>query len=99
MKRNIVRLGGGNAIVRPYQCRTPARAAGIPTGPGYEKLTPATAQIVDEAVENIVRIVNRENYRRIFYSAADESGNLGTGIFHPGEDVKRHIVKQLKIST
>jgi hypothetical protein len=25
--------GGGNAIIRPYQCLTPPRAAGIPTGP------------------------------------------------------------------
>jgi hypothetical protein len=89
--------GGGNAIIRPYQCRKPARAAGIPTGPRYDALTPATAQIIDEAVENIVGIVNREKYRRVFYSAADESGNLGTSIFHPGDDVKRYIVQRLKL--
>ena len=24
--------GGGNAVIRPYQCEDPPRAAGIPTG-------------------------------------------------------------------
>ena len=24
--------GGGNAVIRPYQCQTPPRAAGVPTG-------------------------------------------------------------------
>jgi hypothetical protein len=32
--------GGGNAIIRPYQCKTPPRAVGIPTGPNCDSLTP-----------------------------------------------------------
>jgi hypothetical protein len=34
--------GGGNAVIRPYQCEEPPRAAGIPTGVqgiGYAELT------------------------------------------------------------
>lgn len=89
--------GGGNAVIRPYQCRRPPRAAGIPTGPDYTKLTPAVAQIIDEAVENILRVVRSEKYHRVFYSAANEKGDLGTSNFRAGEDVKQYIVKQLKL--
>ena len=35
-------------------------------------------------------------YRRVFYSAADGSGTLGTGIFAVGDDVKRYIVTRLR---
>lgn len=89
--------GGGNAIIRPYQCQTPRRAAGIPTGPDFGTLTPSTTQVINGAVENIRRVVRTEKYRRVFYNAADAEGNLGTGIFSPGEDVKRYIVDQLKL--
>jgi hypothetical protein len=88
--------GGGNAIIRPYQCRKPPRAAGVPTGPNYEKLTPSTAQIIEQAVENICQIVRAEKYRQVFYSATDENGDLGTSTFVVGDDVKRYIVEQLK---
>jgi hypothetical protein len=58
-----------------------ATSRGIPIGPDYEKLAPARAQIVDEAVENIRHIAETYRYRRVFYSAANEKGDLGTGIF------------------
>jgi hypothetical protein len=88
--------GGGNAVIRPYQCRTPARAAGIPTGPNYHRLTPEVKHIIDDAIAAIKRIAAKEGYTRIFYSAANANGELGTGIFQVGADVKSYIVNSLK---
>ncbi|MFY9770249.1 MAG: hypothetical protein WAK04_08450 [Xanthobacteraceae bacterium] len=88
--------GGGNAVIRPYQCLIPPRAAGIPTGPNYKSLTPDAKDNIDEAINTIKSIVAREHYRRIMYSARDTSGALGTQIFSPGDDVKEYIVRQLR---
>lgn len=90
--------GGGNAAIRPYQCRIPRRAAGIPTGAagGYGGLTPHVASVIDEAVGVVAEVAAEEGYRRIIYSAADETGALGTGIFDVGEDVKQYIVRRLR---
>jgi hypothetical protein len=91
--------GGGNAVIRPYRCSSPPRAAGVPTGTlaggGYAALTNEVRQIVDDAIELVRRLVETGRYPRVFYSAADESGTLGTGIFDVGEDVKRYIVDRL----
>jgi hypothetical protein len=88
--------GGGNAVIRPYQCQNPARAAGIPTGPNYDNLTPGVKQIIDEAVATINSIAVKDRYSRIIYSAANANGDLGTSIFHVGNDVKEYIVNRLK---
>ncbi len=88
--------GGGNAVIRPYQCQSPPRAAGIPTGPNYNTLTPAVKQIIDEAIATIKSIAVKEGYNRIIYSAKSINGDLGTAIFHVGDDVKNYIVDRLK---
>jgi hypothetical protein len=88
--------GGGNAIIRPFQCLTPPRAAGVPTGPDYERLTPDVKKILDEAINSIENIANSEHYKRIMYSAANANGDLGTRIFNPGDDVKKYIVERLR---
>jgi hypothetical protein len=88
--------GGGNAVIRPCQCRTPPRAAGIPTGPNYDRLTPEVKHIIDDAIAAIKRIAAKEGYKRVFYSAANANGELGTGIFQVGADVKSYIVNSLK---
>jgi hypothetical protein len=45
--------GGGNAVIRPYQCSTPPRAAGIPTGPNYDHVTPDVKHTIDDAIAAI----------------------------------------------
>ncbi len=87
--------GAGNGIIRPWQCVTPPRAAGVPTGPNYAKLTPHIAAIIDEAVATVGKVATDAGYARIFFSA-DSHGHLGTGTFQVGDDVKAYIVKQLK---
>lgn len=87
--------GGGNGVIRPWQCKTPPRAAGVPTGPGYAKLNSHITQLIDEAVATVAKVATDNNTTRIFFSA-DSHGHLGTGIFQVGDDVKAYIVKKLK---
>ncbi len=93
------RAGGGNAIIRPYRCTDPPRAAGIPTGwlqrGGYPLLTPSTKRAIDDSLAVVETLLQSGRYRRVFYSAADETGQLGTGIFTVGDDVKTYIVSRL----
>ena len=88
----------GNAVIRPYQCQDPPRAAGIPTGDhgGFPRLTDGARQAIDDALAAIQTVLASGRYRRVIYSAADESGALGTGIFVVGDDVKRYIVDGLR---
>lgn len=93
--------GGGNARIRHYRCADPPRAAGVPTGRitkggGYPELTPDVTRVLDEALAEIRRLLATGRYERIFYSAANEQGDLGHGIFEIGEDVKRYIVAELR---
>ena len=90
--------GGGNAVVRPYQCQDPPRAAGIPTGDhgGYPRLTDGARAAIDDALAAIRALLATGRYERVIYSAADDSGALGTGIFDVGDDVKRYIVDGLR---
>lgn len=92
-------LGSGNASIRPYQCKIPPRAGGVPTGllngGGYPSLTQEVQGIIDQAVATIGKTCEEHSFHRLFYNT-DAKGNLGTGIFSPGDDVKKYIVQQLK---
>lgn len=90
--------GGGNAVIRPYQCQDPPRAAGIPTGSsgrGYGHLDDHVRSMIDRAISEIGELVEAGRYERVFFSS-DGAGGLGTGIFEVAEDVKRYIVDSLK---
>ena len=90
--------GGGTAVIRPFQCLSPPRAVGIPTGTdqGYDRLSSHVKQLIDKATSQICKIILDQGYQRIFYSAQNEQGDLGHGIFNPSEDVKTYIVKNLR---
>jgi ribA/ribD-fused uncharacterized protein len=97
--KNACERGGGNAVVRPYQCKVPQRAIGIPTGAkqrGYNKLTAHVKQVIDDAIATIRRLVGTGRYQRVIYSAKNAAGDLGTGIFEVGDDVKNHIAAEIK---
>ena len=68
-------IGGGNAGIRPYQCRTPQRAVGIPTGSrgaGYARLDAHVRSVLDDAFSQIDRRrATRRFVHRIVYSAAE----------------------------
>jgi hypothetical protein len=91
--------GGGNAAVRPFQCQEPQRAAGIPTGAsgqGYQRLDDDVRAVIDEALAAVHALLDTNRYSRVIYSAADRSGDLGTGIFSVGDDVRAYIVEGLR---
>jgi hypothetical protein len=91
--------GGGNAIVRPYRCQDPPRAAGIPTGDasGYPRLDEHARGVIDEAIALISDLAATGRYRHAFFSCDPEDPDLlGTGIFEVGGDVRRYIVEQLR---
>jgi hypothetical protein len=91
--------GGGNAAIRPYQCRAPRRAAGIPTGSngeGYDELSDHVRGVIDEALSTTVDLVATDQFNRIIYSAANTAGDLGTGIFSVAPVVRRYIVDGLR---
>jgi hypothetical protein len=91
--------GGGNATIRPHRGADPPRAAGIPTGragQGYATLTADVRQAIDDALEFIVELLATGRYHRVVYSAANDDGDLGTGIFEVGDEVKRYIVSGLR---
>jgi hypothetical protein len=91
--------GGGNAVIRPYQCQDPPRAAGIPTGDhgGYLELTAGARSAIDDALAAIGALLATGRYERVIYSATDDSGDvLGTGVFSVGDEVKRYIVSGLR---
>jgi hypothetical protein len=90
--------GGGNAIIRPYQCMDPPRAAGIPTGKnqrGYQNLFEAETNIYD-AFTYIIDLLMSGRYKRVAYSAAPDGRTLGTSIFSPSKDVKEFIVTNIE---
>lgn len=91
--------GGGNAVIRPYRCHQPPRAAGIPTGDGsgYANLDEHARSVIDEAVGVLADLLVTGRYQRVFYSAdADDPELLGTGIFRVGDDVRRYVVTRLR---
>jgi hypothetical protein len=91
--------GGGNAVIRPYQCQQLQRAAGIPTGSsgvGYQGLNDHVRQVIDEAVQVAADLLAGGRFEQVIYSAANETGDLGTGIFEVGPDVRAYIVDGLR---
>jgi len=91
-------VGGGNAIIRPYQCTNPPRSAGVPTGDGggYRQLTAEVKAVIDESIVAIETLLETGRYRRVFYSATNSEGELGSGTFEIGADVKAYIIAELR---
>lgn len=90
--------GGGNSIIRPFQCANPPRAAGIPTGvprQGYQNLETARP-FIDRAIARIRQLVETQRYDRVFYSTEADEYTLGTAGLRVSPDVKNYIVTQLR---
>lgn len=89
--------GGGNAAIRPYQCLTPPRATGIPTGDngGYTDLAEAQSAI-DDAIRHLDVLLASGQYDRVAISWNHERQILGTGIFTVDRTVLEYIVEQIE---
>jgi hypothetical protein len=96
------RPGGGNAVIRPLQCVTSPRAAGVPTGTyvqgphhmGYSVLDEHVLGIVDRAVMRIGELLATSQYGALAFSWDDET-KLGGRIFATAQPVRDYIVDRL----
>jgi hypothetical protein len=100
--------GGGNAAARPWQCDSPPRSAGVPTGTsasgGFQVLTPHTSEVIDQAFTVIDANVRKYGFDKVVYSSCVKASSpnctldddLGTGIFQTSEEVRKYIVWKLK---
>ena len=89
--------GGNNGAIRPYQCRDPPRAAGVPTGPNWLSLTLPVRAKINQAIGRIRGLAMSGNFDTIVFSQTAEAGppTLGTAIFAVGMDVRNYIFESL----
>jgi hypothetical protein len=89
--------GGNNGAIRPYQCRDPPIAAGVPTGPYWASLTPPVRAKINQAIGRIRGLAMSGNFDTIVFSQTAEAGppTLGIGIFAVGMDVRNYIFESL----
>ena len=96
--------GGGNAIIRPYNKYCPMseypRSAGIPTGTredgGFKELNDNNKKIIDSSFDEIHELIEKHNYKRIFYSGSKDSDLIGTSIFEVNTEVLEYITNKIK---
>ena len=96
------KAGKGNAIIRNYNQYNPKKtipqSAGIPTGSrklgGYTELNEEIKKEIDLSIDNIKDLINKYNYKVIYYSAK-LNGKLGTGIFKVDDEVVNYITNEL----
>ena len=77
-------VGGGNGVIRPYQCLTPPKAIGVPTGSrgvGYTDLAGHAKTKIDQAIASIRTLAETGNYDTVLFSQAARGRTLGAGIF------------------
>ena len=84
--------GLGNGKLRPWQCKTPPHAAGIPTGPNFTGLTEDVKKMIDDGITYFRKTIKANNYKRVIFSS-DGHGGLGTSIFDVPQEVKDYIIK------
>ena len=68
---NGCQAGGGNAVIRPHQCQARRRAAGVPTGPGYARLTDHAKKQIDDAIAYVGELLaSNKTLTEVIYSAS-----------------------------
>ena len=95
-------MGGGNAVIRPYQCQTPQRALGIPTGTyspgvhhlGYSCLDAHVVGILDLAFARLDELLSTGHYDGVAFSWDDET-KLGGRIFDTAQPVRDFVVERI----
>lgn len=94
--------GGGNAGIRPYQCRKDPRAVGIPTGSyspgphylGYKRLDDHVRAVLDDAFAQIGSLLASGRFDAVAFSW-DDATKLGGSIFDTAQEVRDDIVERI----
>jgi hypothetical protein len=94
--------GGGNAGIRPYQCKPEPQAVGIPTGTydpgphfkGYSSLDDQVTQAIADSISQIDALLATGRYTSLAFSWNDET-KLGGRLFNTAQVVRDYIVEQI----
>jgi hypothetical protein len=94
--------GGGNAGIRPYQCKPDPQAVGIPTGTydqgphykGYSLLDEQVTRAIADSISQIDALLATGRYTDLAFSWNDET-KLGGKIFTTAQVVRDYIVDQI----
>lgn len=94
--------GGGNAVIRPYQCDPHRRAAGMPTGTyeagphykGYSSLDDQVRRAIADAITQVGSLLHTGRFDALAFSWSDET-KLGGKIFETAQVVRDHIVDEI----
>ena len=100
---HVCGAGGGNAVIRPWQCGDEPRAAGVPTGCyapgphhlGYSTLDSHVRRVVADAVAHIEGSLRTGRFDTLAFSW-DDRARLGGRIFETAQDVRDLIVEELQ---
>lgn len=101
-RRHWKKAGTGNAVIRKYNRHALSvrpRSVGICTGDGeggYEKLTDHVKTVIVECISDARKMIEKYNYKKVYYSARTPNGLLGTSIFIVGDDVIEYITQEIK---
>lgn len=94
--------GGGNAVIRPYQCDPHRRAAGMPTGTykagphhmGYTSLDDQVRRAIADSITQIESLLATDRFDSLAFSWSDDT-KLGGKIFATAQVVRDHIVDEI----
>lgn len=95
--------GGGNAVIRPYQCAPHIRAAGVPTGDyrqdsphymGYSSLNSHVTRMIDVSIMQIDALLASGRFTSLAFSWSPKT-MLGGRIFNTAQEVRTYIVQEL----
>jgi len=96
-------IGLGNACIRHFNkynedLKIP-RSAGIITGSfrdrGFKKLNKKNKKIIDSTFDEIIQLIKKYNYEKIYFSSNKEKNKIGINLFDVNEDVILYITKKL----
>ena len=94
--------GGGNASIRPFQCKAEPTALGVPTGTyakgphymGYSSLDTQVIRAISDSIMQIDSLLATGRFDSLAFSWNDAT-KLGGRIFKTAQVVRDHIVEQL----
>jgi hypothetical protein len=94
--------GGGNAGIRPYQCKPHEQATGIPTGSylearhskGYKTLDEHVKKVLADAFAQLESLLKTGRFDSVAFSWNDET-KLGGYIFNADQAVRDYIVENI----
>lgn len=92
--------GGGNAGIRPYQCKPHERATGIPTGSyldarhsdGYKIFDDHVKKVLADAFTQLESLLKSGRFDSLAFSWNDET-KLGGHIFETAQPIRDYIVE------